>query len=282
MNKRFFIGFTSFILAILAFFLILSIIIPPAKPEFSRTTISTNTHKVLHYVALGDSLTEGVGDSTKEGGFVPLFSEQIEFVDDVEIISQNFGKAGDTSKQINARLMKKDLGQSSAVRRADFITLTVGGNDLMHAMSKNLTNTTVSDFKKPMLSYQKSLKNLFDDIRKFNSYAEIYVFGIYNPFYLQFSNIPQLQEICDNWNAVTQKTVENQKNIKFIPINALLYKGVNGEQGVTEDSGTNKTGDDITNNDALSLIDKFHPNNVGYQIMANAVFKEYQEINNEK
>ena len=32
--------------------------------------------KIVNYVALGDSLTEGVGDATGQGGFVPLLAKR--------------------------------------------------------------------------------------------------------------------------------------------------------------------------------------------------------------
>ncbi len=62
--------------------------------------------KNLTYAALGDSLTEGVGDATGQGGFVPLFAKDIENKTDSSVSSQNFGKAGDTSTQIYNRMMK--------------------------------------------------------------------------------------------------------------------------------------------------------------------------------
>ncbi|MGC3176527.1 lipase, partial [Enterococcus faecium] len=49
--------------------------IPKAAPQMKPVTTvreDPNKKEKLHYIAIGDSLTEGVGDQTKEGGFVPL------------------------------------------------------------------------------------------------------------------------------------------------------------------------------------------------------------------
>ena len=69
----------------------------------------------------------------------------------------------------------------------------------------------------------------------------------------------------------TVKTVKEEKNTSFIAINDLLYKGIGGEKGISESQSQA--------NDLLYTADSFHPNNIGYQIMADAVFKEYQVIN---
>ncbi|GAB2026402.1 SGNH/GDSL hydrolase family protein [Lactovum odontotermitis] len=255
-------------LAILAFFLILKTTIPPAKSEFLSDSPSVKAGKALNYAALGDSLTEGVGDSTKEGGFVPILARQIESADNGKVNYQNFGKAGDTSTQIYNRLIKQKKIQA-AIQSADIITITVGGNDLMKAFRGKLaamSDLKVSDFDAPAKAYQKQLVKLFDKIHSLQkSGARIYVLGIYNPFYLNFGDIPEIQELFDNWNKATETVVEQEK-AKFVPINDLIYKGSGAKTAAA--------------NDLLSQYDEFHPNNVGYKIMANAVFSAYHEEEN--
>lgn len=256
--------------AILAFFLILNVMIPPAKSEFLSRNRAPKTSQSLEYVALGDSLTEGVGDSTDEGGFVPLLARQIEAVDKRKVNYQNFGKAGDTSTQIYTRLIKQKKIQT-ALKSADIITITVGGNDLMKAFRGNLSNLSklkLSDFNKPAQDYQKQLGRLLDKIGSLEkSGAKIYVLGIYNPFYLSFSDIPELQELVGRWNNAAEEVVNQKKGI-FVAINDLIYKG----DGVAAGSANN----------LLSQYDEFHPNNVGYRIMANAVFSAYQNSEENK
>ena len=87
-----------------------------------------------------------------------------------------------------------------------------------------------------------------------------------------------MQDVIDNWNVATKATVDTQKKMYFVPINDLLYQGIGGNEGVTEKTETSHT---ITNN-ALFEEDHFHPNNVGYQVMSDAVAKAYKEHANEK
>ncbi|MEO2488302.1 lipase, partial [Enterococcus casseliflavus] len=148
-----------------------------------------------------------------------------------------------------------------------------------------------------------------------NSDAPIYVLGIYNPFYLNFPEITDMQTIIDNWNKQTETFVNQQENAFFIPINDLLYKGLSDEVGIadTEEDATEETtqttdtgslpessapnadetqsstsattdssqavGNNITNN-VLYEGDRFHPNNLGYQLMANAVRDEVIKTQN--
>ncbi|MCA2390651.1 MULTISPECIES: SGNH/GDSL hydrolase family protein [Lactococcus] len=271
---RTFAGLLLAILLILGFFLL---IFPKAGDRFSAgKEVSTLSAKNLTYAALGDSLTEGVGDATGQGGFVPLFAKDIENKTDSSVSSQNFGKAGDTSTQIYNR-MTKSKKITDGLKKADIITITIGGNDVLKVIRDNVTklsSMTEKDFTKPEKLYQARVKKLLDKIREDNPKAQIYVLGIYNPFYLNFPDLTVMQNVIDSWNTATAGVVSQENNTYFIPINDLLYKGSGDKQAV--ESGS--TSDAVSNN-LLYTEDHFHPNNVGYQIMADAVFASYKEVN---
>ena len=277
--RRWLIEIVVFVVAIFAIFTVIShFLIRPAGSELSNKDLkSALTQKRLNYVAIGDSLTEGGGDQTNQGGFIPLLSNAISEISDVNVVSQNFGVAGNTSTQIYKRMTKEKKIQS-AIKKADVITITVGGNDVMKVIRTQLTNLTENSFEKPAQTYQKQLTEIFDFIRDNNPNAQVYVLGIYNPFYLNFPDITEMQDIINHWNQTTQETIAQQKQMYFVPINDLLYQGVNGSKGVTTSDGEVQT---ITNN-ALFEEDHFHPNNIGYQIMSDAVAEAYKEHHNEK
>ena len=69
------------ILIALGVFTLLSVAIPKAKPllkqEKVATTAQKNQKEVIHYTAIGDSLTEGIGDLTNSGGFVPIVADDL-------------------------------------------------------------------------------------------------------------------------------------------------------------------------------------------------------------
>lgn len=272
MNKKLkkIIELAGFLLASFLVFSVLSLMIGPAGNHLEEQ--AKKEDETINYVALGDSLTEGVGDATDQGGFVPLLAKEIGNHYTYKILSHNYGHAGDTSTQIYAKMQKEDIQQ--AIKNAGFITLTVGGNDVMKVMRDNashLSKLEEKDFEQPRKDYQKELEKIFENIRQLNPKAHIYVLGIYNPFYLNFPEIKALQNIIDDWNYATDEKVQVQKGVSFVAINDLLYKGIDGKKGIVQS--------EVKSNNLLYTADSFHPNNTGYQIMADAVFKEYQVIN---
>ena len=268
--------------------------VPKAQPLLTpvdKLAANDSKKSAIEYLALGDSLTEGVGDETARGGFVPILAGDLEDRYDLSnLVTKNYGVAGERSDQILKRV-KNDEDLRQDLSQADLITLTVGGNDVLKVIQSNFFG------------------------RDLNSDAPIYVLGIYNPFYLNFPEITDMQTIIDNWNKQTETFVNQQDNAFFIPINDLLYKGLSDEVGIadTEEGESEKTaessdterlsdssttasdesqsstststdssqtvGNNITNN-VLYEGDRFHPNNLGYQLMANAVRDEVIKTQN--
>lgn len=251
-------------------------IIENKDKESSSEQIKT---KELNLVAIGDSLTEGIGDSTGRGGYVPLVAELLESKDEIETVStSNYGISGNRSDQILKRI-KKDEKLQNDVKKADVIVLTVGGNDLMKVVRSTLLKVKEDSFIKPQKEYKERIEETFKELRSLNSDAPIYVFGIYNPFYLYFSEITEMQDIVDSWNETTQSVVEEEQKAHFIPINDILYKGGNQpelseDQKDTIDSSVNDKKESKVFNDLLFEEDNFHPNDSGYELMAQSLFDE--------
>ncbi|MGX7419277.1 SGNH/GDSL hydrolase family protein [Carnobacterium gallinarum] len=260
---------------------------------------SATQENPLKLVAIGDSLTEGVGDSTSRGGYVPLVAGLLE--DDGKnkrvISTSNYGIAGNRSDQILKRI-KKDTKLQMDVKKADVIVLTVGGNDLMKVVQSELLNVKEESFVEPEKAYQERVKAIFSELRGMNSEAPLFIYGIYNPFYLYFSDITEMQDVVTSWNKATEAVVKKEKKAYFIPINDLLYKGenqavVSGLKGnAAESSSSNAkkatTADDFSTamdnskivNNLLFEEDRFHPNDIGYGLMAQALYEKMLENSN--
>ena len=75
MNKKLkiILELAGFLLASLLVFCLLSLMSTPAGNRLKEEV--QDQDKIVNYVALGDSLTEGVGDATGQGGFVPLLAK---------------------------------------------------------------------------------------------------------------------------------------------------------------------------------------------------------------
>ena len=268
-NQKILQGLVFFFTSLLGFLLFFHLLVPPAQPVLTKSDYQTKEVKHFSYVALGDSLTEGVGDTTNQGGFVPLVAQSLTNEEGYQVDVQNFGVAGNTSNQILKR-MKEKPEIAEALSQADLLILTVGGNDLRKVILDNITSLKIS---KPAQAYGKRLLEIIELARKDNPDLPIYVLGIYNPFYLNFPEMTDMQVIVDNWNQTTQDTIAGLENVYFVPINDLLYQGIDGQEGIVQTSG------EATKiiNDALFQGDNFHPNNTGYEIMKRAVLEKIRE-----
>ncbi|GFG45852.1 SGNH/GDSL hydrolase family protein [Streptococcus canis] len=271
-NRRFLSGLLFFLVSLGFAFLLLNILIPKSDSRLKKSDFLKSEQVAINYVAIGDSLTEGVGDLTNQGGFVPLLSSDMGEYFRAKVSHQNYGVSGNTSQQILDR-MTKEKEIKTALKEADVMTLTVGGNDVMAVIRKHLADLQVSSFKKPARQYQERLRQILDLARKDNKDLPIFVIGIYNPFYLNFPELTDMQKVIDDWNDKTKEVLEEYDHVYFVPINDLLYKGVNGQEGIVQSSGDQTT----VVNDALFTGDHFHPNNTGYQIMSDAVMEKIRK-----
>lgn len=287
------IQFLILIVATLVVYIVMDQGFPPAKPllqPVASKQADKDRKQQLHYVAVGDSLTEGIGDQTKRGGFVPIVAEDIQSRYQLQTIEvDNFGISGERSDQILKRV-KQDQELRNNLQDADFVTITVGGNDLMKVIRNSFFELTMKKFNKPRARYQERVTEIITEIRSLNTTVPIYTLGIYNPFYLNFPEITDMQQVVDDWNEATEVATRQFPKSYFIPINDLLYQGLDQEVGVaanlTSSEEAKTTGEDETDigrvdNDVLYDEDKFHPNNIGYQLMANAVRDQLIATQNE-
>ena len=249
-------------------FFLVNWLLPSAEPVMTKPSTSAKK-KVVTYVAIGDSLTKGVGDSTNQGGFVPLLAQSLTNETGLEFKAINYGVSGNTSGQILSRMQeKKEIGKD--LKQAHLLTITVGGNDLRKAILEDTSNLDLDRFEKASKTYEKNLKQIIELARKDNPDLPVYVVGIYNPLYLNFPDLTELQTLVDQWNQRTEETLSAYQGVYFVPINDLLYKGIDGKSGVTE----SELGKETVTNDALYDEDSFHPNNTGYEIIKEAVLEK--------
>lgn len=266
--------YVMFFVVMVIIFSTLGLVLVPRADNIHLNNETKETEKRIEMIrlsAVGDSLTEGVGDTTKSGGYLPLLQKDLSDMYPVDVFQiENFGKSGDRSDQILKRLKKNEEMQQS-VQQANAILLTVGGNDLLQAIQpKIFSKMTTKRLESEKETYYGRLEKLYAELRTLNPDAPIYQLGIYNPFYLNFSDITELQEIVDFWNKSSQKFVNEQENAYFVPINDDIYQGIPEIEKSDDKKEALKSSDSSSLNDLISSEDTFHPNNLGYQIIANA------------
>ncbi|WHY75757.1 SGNH/GDSL hydrolase family protein [Neobacillus sp. WH10] len=199
----------------------------------------------LTIVSAGDSLTQGVGDSTDQGGYLPYLKTMLEKEKGIkEVDFHNFGVTGNRTTQLLKRLKTPEMKE--VLQKADLVILTIGGNDIMKVVKDNISNLQVSDFIKEKDSYRNHLSQIMEAIVQENPNASIVLVGLYNPFSKWFSDIKEMDEIVADWNQVGQSVITKYPNAYFVEI---------------EDAFLNATED-------LLFTDHFHPNDKGYKLIA--------------
>lgn len=206
--------------------------------------------KDLHIVSVGDSLTQGVGDSTNRGGYIPYLKEIMEKEKNIGTVSfDNFGVRGDRTDDLLKVL--KEPKVISKIKSSDIVIITIGGNDVMKVFRDNFTNLKVDTFQAALNGYQKRLDGILKTIREYKPSIGIVLIGIYNPFSKWFSDIKELDQIVQNWNNASEKTLMQYKNTQFVPVSDIFEN----------------------QNENLFYSDDFHPNDKGYKLMAERIGK---------
>lgn len=211
-----------------------------------KNTVDFFFKREFHIVAIGDSLTQGVGDETKNGGYIGMLDDTINHNSEV-VTFENFGKRGNRTDQLMKRLDEPEIIE--AIETADIVLMTIGANDIMQVAKENFTNLTYPLFVEEQIEFEKRLHDIFQKIETLNTDAHIYLLGLYNPFEKYFQDIEELDLIVNSWNQTSYETTLVYDEATFIPIKDLFDET------------------DIN----LFAEDNFHPNINGYQKMAKRV-----------
>lgn len=225
-----------------------------SNTEFTDWDIPTDfLPKSLHVVGLGDSLTQGVGDELKLGGYFERVSSDLTEWDGISFVeTENLGKRGRRSDQLVKYLEKPEVQKS--IQEADLLLMTIGGNDIMKVLKANLFKLKINPFYKELDAYEKRLTDIFGTIRELNPEAPIVMSGMYNPMLLVTDEVKEFDDIIDNWNSVIKTTIKLDGNSCYVPVADLFEKNAN----------------------MVYHTDFFHPNSEGYTLMSER-YMEYLE-----
>ena len=208
----------------------------------------------IEIVSLGDSLTQGVGDTTDKGGYLPYLRHLLEKEPTITSVNfVNYGVKGNRTDQLLKRMKSENV--IADIKKADSVVITIGGNDIMRVFRQNIIDLKMEQFEKARIGYEKRLEQILNKVRSNNEHAQIYLVGVYNPFTKVLSAFQELDIIMDQWNSSGRTIVEGYENAYFIEIGDLF-----------ENSTEN----------LLFTEDHFHPNNRGYELIADRIYQEMQ------
>ncbi|MDR6226376.1 SGNH/GDSL hydrolase family protein [Desmospora profundinema] len=242
-------SFTSLVLLLIGFSWALAEVTGTSsapQPEEARETDTIATpggERLL--VSLGDSLTRGTGDATGQGYFGRVRSSLRE--QDPTVNAVNLGIKGQTSSELKQQLTQKQV--RDLLNNASWITLTIGGNDLFRG-SGSLESIDRNEATATKEEYVDNLKTILESIRKENPEAPVLIFGLYNPFG-NLEDRETTDALVREWNQSIEETIANDPGVVMIPVYDLFQ----------------------LNPDHYLYTDHFHPNDNGYQMMADRLLQ---------
>ncbi|WP_078553994.1 GDSL-type esterase/lipase family protein [Bacillus alkalicellulosilyticus] len=136
----------------------------------------------IRYVALGDSLTEGVG-AYFSSGYVFRYRHYIERMFKRPVFPTVFAKSRITSGQVLRSLAQPEI--KKAIHEASVITITAGGNDLLQAYRLYKKTNDRSYVLYALSTLQKNISLIISEIHAIKANDPYYIvrlIGFYNPY----------------------------------------------------------------------------------------------------
>ncbi|SFI30566.1 Lysophospholipase L1 [Paenibacillus sp. UNC496MF] len=210
--------------------------------------------KDISITAIGDSLTKGTGDGSGEGYVKQVVALLKKKYPDTSVrLNNNLAVNGLKADRLE-QLLETDKGYGFALRQANVILFTIGGNDLFQIASgtspgKALGELNLDTLKAELPQGLNRLAQVVKRLHAINPQAQIVYVGLYNPFY----DIPEYRDgslQIQQWNDRAYALLHRYPDMTMVP---------------TFDLFENAIGRYLSS-------DHFHPNHDGYaQIAARIV-----------
>ena len=217
----------------------------PAGGEVSTTIPRPPGARLL--LVLGDSLARGTGDETGKGYALDV----LQFLRrrgpaDIANLAINGAESG----EVRDLLLRQNVRRLAA--SADLILLSVGGNDLSHAIPRSSPSPVkaLAEIGRTRDQFAENLRRILRGLRETNPKAPVYVLGLYDPFGEGDAPARAGASVILSWNTLLEETSLAYPGIFVVPTFDLF-------QGRA---------------DRLA-VDRFHPNRRGYEAIAARVIQ---------
>lgn len=224
--------------------------VPPAavvSSTDSKLVKEVNTIKVL---ILGDSIARGTGDD-KLKGIGGYLTDLIKSQTPKDIVVDNAGIDG--AKTADLLLLVNSGRMDNALETADFVIISIGGNDLREIQRLQDVSREAS-YQEKKAAYLLGLKEIIQKIRALNKNSVVIVIGLYDP--TAADNANENANIINEWNYQTQLVVAADQKAVFVPTYDLFK----------------------LNLDRFMAADRLHPNSTGYQMISYLISKDIENI----
>ncbi|TSI02595.1 GDSL-type esterase/lipase family protein [Lysinibacillus sp. BW-2-10] len=227
--------------------------------EFPEPEEINQEESKIYYLALGDSLTRGVGDEEQKNGYTERLAEKIEQWTEIsDVVLDNRGKRGRRSDQLLALLEKGHYDKE--LENSELITITIGGNDIMKIVKKDILNLKREPFDEELIEFEQRYDKIIQKIRVENPDVPIILIGLYNPFSVVTDEVSEFEAIISEWNNTIKTISERHQNACFVDVEDLFDQNAN----------------------MVYHTDFFHPNGNGYTMMTERIISIMKACNIEE
>lgn len=203
----------------------------------------------LDVTAIGDSLAKGTGDD-KGLGFA---GRTVQTLTEQKIESQLRNNLGINGLKTAGLLeMLEEKGVKHALQQSNVILLSIGGNDLFQgaqALQNGGQLPTWNDLEKAIKDAGENFKKIIKKIKEINPDAQLVYVSLYNPF----TDLKDMKGIgnraVSSWNLLTSEVLSSYEHTLVVPTFDLY----------------------VNNGGRYLSSDHFHPNQDGYQIIAERI-----------
>ncbi|CDQ17786.1 DUF459 domain-containing protein [Halobacillus karajensis] len=178
-----------------------------------RSSMSHPEEKKI--VALGDSLTFGVGDESGHG-YVENLQQWLDRHYEGDTTVDNHAIPGQQSDGLLNQM--KEASVFKSVENADYILLYIGMNDILKSNGGDLAPLNERQLSKGKKDYENNLKQILDRIREKNPTAPVLFLGLFNPY----PDKPEIGGVITSWNHLSESMVQNYDDVTFIETNDLF------------------------------------------------------------
>lgn len=210
--------------------LIMYIGISPLHYVSAQETTAPSWVTSVDYVALGDSLAEGMDHQGKIGdGYTDYLANKLSEVGLLSSFTKQFAVSGyttvDVLNDIKQNVAKetaegKTVRMQEAIKEAEIITITAGANDVLSHVEVDALKRTLkfneTAIQKEIEQVGRNLSEIISVIHSINPKAQVYIMGYYNPFpHLSKDIQPLLSQLLDGLNKAISMTAQ-MPNVFFV------------------------------------------------------------------